>query len=246
MSRQPLVGAKTYNFGFYGKLIGAGDFVRRGFPADLYGHWDAWLQRGLLTIRGQLGETWLDAYLCAPIWRFALAPGVAGERAWVGAMMPSVDRVGRYFPLTAVCEARPDASVFSMARGAEPWLELIEPALRETLEGDGLAADSLFERISAAPQSAITGNLDVVSADEDPHSLSVQTSTSPDTNMVARAMAGVLASRHFGQGVTLWWSSGSEQVAAGARLYRGLPSDSDFRRLFADDNSTRQGSSEPS
>ena len=38
--------------------------------------------------------------MMAPIWRFALAPGVAGPLPMLGVMMPSVDRVGRQFPLT--------------------------------------------------------------------------------------------------------------------------------------------------
>ena len=88
--------------GFYGKLFSTGDFVRRGFPVEIYELWDPWLQQGLLHSRAALGEHWLDAYLSAPIWRFVLAPGLAGDAAWVGAMMPSVDRVGRYFPLTVV------------------------------------------------------------------------------------------------------------------------------------------------
>ena len=38
--------------------------------------------------------------MSAPIWRFSVAAGGAGPDAVSGVMMPSVDRVGRAFPLT--------------------------------------------------------------------------------------------------------------------------------------------------
>ncbi len=40
--------------------------------------------------------------MSAPIWRFTLAPGLAGRYPVFGVLMPSVDRVGRQFPLTLV------------------------------------------------------------------------------------------------------------------------------------------------
>ena len=50
--------------------------------------------------RRQMGEDWLPAFLEAPVWRFVLPSGLCGERAALGLMLPSVDRAGRYFPLT--------------------------------------------------------------------------------------------------------------------------------------------------
>ena len=47
-----------------------------------------------------MGEDWLPAFLEAPVWRFILSAGLCGERAALGLMLPSVDRAGRYFPLT--------------------------------------------------------------------------------------------------------------------------------------------------
>jgi type VI secretion system protein ImpM len=44
-----------------------------------------------------------------PAWRFVLAPGAVTEGAWAGLMVPSVDAVGRCFPLT-VAAALPATS----------------------------------------------------------------------------------------------------------------------------------------
>ena len=86
--------------GFFGKVPSHGDFVARRLPAAFVSVWDGWLQAGLADSRERLGADWLAAYLYSPIWRFALDAGVCGPQAWAGLMMPSVDRVGRYFPLT--------------------------------------------------------------------------------------------------------------------------------------------------
>ena len=86
--------------GFYGKVPALGDFVSRRLPRSFIDPWDQWLQSSLLASRETLAEDWLSVFLVSPIWCFALSPGLCGPSAWAGVMMPSVDRVGRYFPLT--------------------------------------------------------------------------------------------------------------------------------------------------
>ena len=90
--------------GFFGKVPSHGDFVTRRLPVAFTEPWDAWLQAGMADSRAKLGDDWLPIYLNSPIWRFALGAGVCGPQAWCGVMMPSVDRVGRYFPFTIACE----------------------------------------------------------------------------------------------------------------------------------------------
>src|SRR5512139_3843786 len=90
--------------GWYGKIPNLGDFASRRLPSRFIVAWDDWLQRALASSRAQLGGQWLDLYLTSPVWRFLLMPGVCGSAAWAGVLMPSVDRVGRYFPLTIALE----------------------------------------------------------------------------------------------------------------------------------------------
>lgn len=106
--------------GFFGKVATHGDFVSRRLPAGALMAWDTWLQAALRCSRGQLGDSWLDAYLAAPMWRFMLAPGVCGTAAWTGVLMPSVDRVGRHFPLT-VAAALPAAVALH-----DSWYDAVE------------------------------------------------------------------------------------------------------------------------
>jgi len=86
--------------GFFGKLPTLGDFVSRRLPREFIEPWDTWLQASLRASQERLADEWLNVFLVSPIWRFAISPGICGENAWLGVMMPSVDRVGRYYPLT--------------------------------------------------------------------------------------------------------------------------------------------------
>lgn len=88
------------NMGFFGKLPGYGDFVERNLARSFLDQWDPWLQRGISGSQQSLGEGWLNNYLTAPVWHFALSSGCVDNNAWLGLFLPSVDKVGRYFPLT--------------------------------------------------------------------------------------------------------------------------------------------------
>jgi type VI secretion system protein ImpM len=115
--------------GFYGKLPSEGDFVTRRLPWEFTSAWDDWLQQGLQASREALGAEWLARYLSAPIWRFQIAPGVCGPAGWRGLFFASVDRVGRYFPLTL---AFPDGGAVSLAglsAEAQAWLAIEDAAL---------------------------------------------------------------------------------------------------------------------
>ncbi len=74
--------------------------MRVGLGPEVVQPWDGWLQDGLHTLAETLGERWEVCYMSAPVWRFTLPPDVVGPSGLRGVMMPSVDRVGRKFPLT--------------------------------------------------------------------------------------------------------------------------------------------------
>ena len=123
------------SIGFYGKLPSHGDFVSRRLPRSFIEPWDQWLQGGLAASREQLGSDWLNQFLISPIWQFALTPGLCGSDAWAGVMMPSVDRVGRYFPLTLVAKV----TGCSLSRLFEPdcgWFSQLSELALSSLDYD--------------------------------------------------------------------------------------------------------------
>ena len=115
--------------GFYGKLPSEGDFVTRRLPWEFTSVWDDWLQQGMQASREALGERWLELYLSAPIWRFQVAPGVCGPIGWRGLFFASVDRVGRYFPLTLAFADPGPVALAALSGDADAWLAVEDAAL---------------------------------------------------------------------------------------------------------------------
>jgi type VI secretion system protein ImpM len=133
--------------GLLGKLPARGDFVRENLPRDFADAWDAWWQRGLALTQRRSQDEWRDAWLEAPVWRFVLPPGLCGARGVLGLWMPSVDKAGRYFPLT-IAAASPGDWV-PLVGPMMQFLEEAEEAGRDALEQDVPPA-ALLERVQGA------------------------------------------------------------------------------------------------
>jgi type VI secretion system protein ImpM len=206
--------------GFYGKLASRGDFLHRGLPSSFIERWDAWLASGIATSQQELGPAWLDAYLVSPLWRFALAPGLVGNEAVTGVMMPSVDRVGRYFPLTVACLLDADADLGSLLGGPDAWYEQVENLLLATLE-----EGSEFEAFEAAVAAL------------DAPSCGRRMPRTPGFRQMHFCVASpgerlaVLAQLTC-EGASLWWGRGSEHVAAGLLCCAGMPAAQAFSGLL--------------
>lgn len=88
---------------FYGKLPWVGDFIARNIEYSQQQQIDQWLVAGFSALQEE-NPDWLDNYLLAPVWNFMIPAGVWTDTRIVGALMPSVDRVGRYFPFVVFFE----------------------------------------------------------------------------------------------------------------------------------------------
>jgi type VI secretion system protein ImpM len=133
--------------GLFGKLPARGDFVRENLPRDFTDSWDAWWQRGLGETQRLPRDEWIAAWLEAPVWRFLLPPGLCGRNGVLGIWLPSVDRAGRYSPLTIAATAPVDWAPFAGAMTS--FLAAAEQAGRDALEHD-LAPADLLQRIHDA------------------------------------------------------------------------------------------------
>ena len=120
--------------GLFGKLPARGDFVRENLPRDFTDGWDGWWQRGLADTQARWRDEWDAAWLEAPVWRFMLPPGLCGKSGVLGLWLPSVDKVGRYSPLTiaaaAPCDWLPHVGEMTS------FLAAAEEAGRDALEHD--------------------------------------------------------------------------------------------------------------
>ena len=132
--------------GFFGKIPSRGDFLCAGLSLGFIQAWDRWLQGVLADGQRLLGETWPEAWHVAPVWRFALPSGHCGRHPVLGLWMPSVDRVGRSFPLTIAAEG---------ADRGDAFLDAAERIGREAIAFD-LAPDAVMARLrdAALPEPA--------------------------------------------------------------------------------------------
>ena len=217
--------------GFFGKLPSHGDFVRRRVADDFVTGWDSWLQLCLAQSRETLGDAWLDTYLTSPVWRFALAPLVCGAAAVAGILVPSVDRVGRYFPLTLVWPTPPNLSTLEIALRYRTGFEHAERLLLDTLAAEQFEFGDFDRSVMD-----LAGHLEK-SSDENTLRLTQLSA--------ARLAAAPLRPRYvplrdaaaleapslqlYGQaldstgGTALWWTDGSAAVAPSWLMTNGLP-----------------------
>ncbi|RCL24146.1 type VI secretion system-associated protein TagF [Pseudomonas sp. AFG_SD02_1510_Pfu_092] len=202
--------------GFYGKLACRGDFVSRGLPQSFIQPWDQWLAAGIQASQQALGEGWLQAYLVSPLWRFALAPGVCGPDAVVGVLMPSIDRVGRYFPLSVAQLLEPGVALASIVGGADEWFEGVEAALLGTLE-----AEATFEHFAAALQPYRDARPLLQGPRLTVGGLQLLDGTTAQGRALALAECAC-------DGMSLWWGQGSERIAPGLLRSQGLPRSEQF------------------
>lgn len=219
--------------GLYGKLPSHGDFLQRGVADGFVNVWDEWLQAGLSSSRRELGDGWLDVYLTSPVWRFALASGVIGVSAWAGILMPSVDRVGRYFPLTIVAELVPSVRPLELAAIAHGWFDWSETLARQALEHDVLDLDLLEGQLrdSAALLSTdrlLTGALEPLeSADAEMPLWQLPLPSEGDMGQFCALLAGALVGPARDP-LALWWTTGSQHLSPTVLMTRGLPLPSSF------------------
>ena len=133
--------------GLYGKLPAHGDFIYRDLSTHFINAWDQWLQGYVEGTREQIGDGWLDVYLTSPIWRFAFSEGVIDDKAWAGIFLPSVDRVGRYFPFSIVTCLPPQTNPTEFMCTRKNWYQAMEDAALSALGGT-LHIDDLIEELN--------------------------------------------------------------------------------------------------
>lgn len=129
--------------GWYGKLPSLGDFASRRLDPGFIETWDHWLAEGLAAWQEREPGTWLARYLASPIWRFVLAPAALPQPTrggcWVGVLMPSVDRVGRYFPLTLALHLHALPRTQGATDALLSWLQRLNDLALDALDGDWTA-----------------------------------------------------------------------------------------------------------
>lgn len=211
--------------GFFGKVTSHGDFVARRLPPAFQEGWDSWLQECIANSKQQLGQDWLAHYLTSPIWRFALDRGVLGEDAWAGVLMPSVDRVGRHFPLMLAAPAAGPAPMLDWLAQGGAWYDALEDLARSSLE-TGFVLDEFDAALAAmAPLAGGSGEA------QDRGGLCMELHGPDDLAPNMAQLEGRLADALL-QGHSLWWTDGSPSIGASLLACRGMPEAGAFAAML--------------
>lgn len=186
--------------GFLGKMPAVGDFVRHGLPRAVADPWD-----GLLTDVVDLGlrrhgRDWGGVLAAGAWWRFALEPGACGGHAAAGLLVPSLDRVGRPYPLL-VAASLPDGTDAALAPFAcDAWFTGLERLTAGLLAGacgyEGYAA-GLASLGRPVPEGGIAAAL---------------------CRRAIEERTGALPAP-----ASLWWSLGQDRAASAFAACAGLP-----------------------
>ncbi len=138
----------TADFGWFGKLPSAGDFVSRRMSYTVQQFWDRWCASGMESLKAGNPLTGWEFWRNTPKWAFLIPaqPGIAQAQA--GVLAPSCDRVGRNFPLLVCLSLASDKTTLMMPRLAAlvlAWADVIAE-----VQFGQLGINVLDERLEAA------------------------------------------------------------------------------------------------
>lgn len=205
--------------GLFGKLPAKRDFIAANAPRRFLEVWEPWIQAGVATSKQLLGAKWADTYNRAPIWRYWLGADFCGE-ATIGAFMPSIDGVGRLFPLAlfASDEALPPPEL----EPNDAWCEAAETILLDALD-PAMTLEAVTDRVVSMPALTLQAPPSEVGGIRE----------LPDGGIVVRDVdrqiaLAFLAARRFGHrrafaSQSFWWTIGGEGFPPLTLSYVGLP-----------------------
>jgi type VI secretion system protein ImpM len=202
----------------YGKLPTKRDFIAAGVPREFLAVWEPWLQGSVSASRVNLGDRWQAAFLTAPIWRFWLGSDLCGVDV-IGAFMPSLDGVGRYFPLTLIACADPGFGIAPPESDAqEAWFTAAEALLMSALDHDR-TFDAVMADLADLPAPMQIAQ-DETSGDfiGDGDSRTGE----PDFAAIFEALRKGDHGSIYGS-ATFWWTLGGEGFAPMALCRRRMP-----------------------
>jgi type VI secretion system protein ImpM len=207
--------------GLFGKLSAKRDFIAIATPRSLLEVWEPWVQAAISASRHQLGPGWQQAFLTAPVWRFWLGGAICGSTV-VGAIMPSLDGVGRYYPLTLHVMMDGDAPLAPPSIDSQDeWFGQAETFLLSTLD-----RAASYDQITDALERLALPRLHEPAADGTP----ITSFSAATLGMVSPADAfaqsfGALcaANPEVYAAASFWWTSGGEGFPSMAISCRGLP-----------------------
>lgn len=217
------------SWGLFGKLPQKRDFVALGIPHAVLHPFETWLQSAVAASRSELGRDWEEHFLVAPIWRFWLGHEILGQMC-AGALMPSVDKVGRFFPLAIMHVSAPgEEGVPPVCEPLDQWYRQIERRLLSVLGDDA--------EIEVAGLIDGLAGLGDRSPPPDPAGEPFKGGliwTGEAGSSVADLLGSVLTADYWraAAGRSFWWTEGGSEGRPALHVRAGLPDPYFFTRML--------------
>jgi type VI secretion system protein ImpM len=216
-------------FGLFGKLPQKRDFVALGIPHAILHPYETWLQSAVAASRNELGRGWEEHFLVAPIWRFWLGHEIFGQ-VCAGALMPSVDKVGRFFPLSILnFSAAGDEGAPPPFAPRSDWYAAIEERLLSVLgENAEIEVANLTSGL-AEPEAS------PAPPPPDGEDFKGGTIWQGDAGTAGGDLVASLVQRDYWRaaaGRSFWWTGGGGSATPTAHVRAGLPDPYFFTRML--------------
>lgn len=212
---------RTSPLGWYGKLPGSGDFMRRRLPARLVDNWAQWFQSSLPRLAQQ------PASGRAPVWNFIIPATLGVPMIQMGCLLPTRDRVGRQYPLCAMQLFAPADWHAMQLHTAGDWYhqlgKTLTLAVQNRYSGDQFdrALNALPAQLARPPQSDV---FDVIGYQDTPCNLN---------------WPQVVHYFDPAQYSSFWWSNQSDGSAFYSHSHSGNFTTQLFLRLFNPPHASR-------
>jgi type VI secretion system protein ImpM len=164
-----------------------------------------------------------------------LSAGVIDSLPAVGILMPSVDKVGRYFPLIVLRPLPATACLCQELIGNRVWFERVEALALYALQQD-VSADQLLALL--LEQERLAGDKDGLDAAVKPYHPDwsrpvVLTMSQPDQGPIEGFpfLLDSFLQQRFAS-YSLWWTGGSQQMGASLLVSSYLPAPRQFAAML--------------
>ncbi len=208
--------------GYFGKLPLRGDFIQRNLDQTFVTLWDQWLQSVISTSRTTLDEQWLDNYLISPVWRYFIK--LDDKSSYAGIMLPSIDKVGRYFPFTIAIALSKDEDSMQFIEKNKTWYD----------QAETIALQALAEQIDFVQLNQAVDNLTLIETidhakafEETSKAYRIDLSNNYTLEMGLSRLQAKLC-MPLQQSSSFWWNQNTEQADGNLLCCTGLPDDNIF------------------
>lgn len=209
----------TFEAGYFGKLPLRGDFIQRNVDPEFIQVWDGWLQNVITNSKEILGDQWLNYYLVSPIWRFYLP--LDNDATYCGLMLPSVDKVGRYFPFAIISQVDNSIPAQTLIENNKNWFNDVEQlamnALDESINYDqlNLAIDSLNQTLCSVSKTAEA---------EPIHNFRIPLNDGMNINQ-GFAQLNQMLPHAVSKRYSYWWTAGNDHIQGNLFCCDKMPDD---------------------